>query len=380
MEWVLALISDLVIIMFDLTLYMKLTPFKWKNWLAYSLGGIGCACIAVAYSLSAYYYNVPYSLASFLCMTLPSLVLFFILSKYKNARFFVTFCFVDIISLVIAAFAKSALVIGGMVGAIVSCVIVIVLAIVILIVVWPYTTRYKKLMEIVPKGFLSMAICSLFIYVLLIFAAIYPKPLLERTEDIPVYLFICVTAMSFYAVFIILIKEKSKLIKTNELLKQQNHWKEMAYIDELTQLGNKAAYDMNIKSIVVNHNEDEYHLILLDVDSLKYVNDNFGHLTGDQVLKDITKLFKRIFVGPNYSCFRIGGDEFVIVCKNIKEEEINESVVEINAMKPNVKYKYSCSCGYSKVDFNQEDPFTDALAKADKNMYLAKFDKKEHFI
>ena len=58
----------------------------------------GCGIIIVAYFLATYVFLLPASLSSALCMSVPSLLLFLYLSKHKDSRFFMTFCFVDYVT------------------------------------------------------------------------------------------------------------------------------------------------------------------------------------------------------------------------------------------------------------------------------------------
>ena len=78
----------------------------------------------------------------------------------------------------------------------------------------------------------------------------------------------------------------------------------------LTEAMNRNAYENMIKYL----DEQEIELrttgvVLLDVDNLKEINDNFGHEKGDEALKLCYQCIRRAFKNEK-NCFRIGGDEF----------------------------------------------------------------------
>ena len=98
--------------------------------------------------------------------------------------------------------------------------------------------------------------------------------------------------------------------------------------DSLTKVLSRAAFIMRVKRILQNSETNEEHvLILFDVDHFKSVNDTFGHQIGDQVLFHIAeKLSSSLRTGDLIG--RIGGDEFMIFMKNMKEQSIVESRIK----------------------------------------------------
>ena len=78
--------------------------------------------------------------------------------------------------------------------------------------------------------------------------------------------------------------------------------------DSLTGLYNRSVFESMRSSV----NATEIAMILVDVDAFKSVNDNYGHDTGDRVLKKVADLLKHSFRAEDYVC-RIGGDEFAII-------------------------------------------------------------------
>lgn len=83
--------------------------------------------------------------------------------------------------------------------------------------------------------------------------------------------------------------------------------------DHLTGLQNRRAYEMRIETEAAKaaRQGHELTLCLLDLDHFKAVNDNFGHLTGDEVLRAVAHAFEMGRLSDD--AFRIGGDEFAII-------------------------------------------------------------------
>ena len=62
-------------------------------------------------------------------------------------------------------------------------------------------------------------------------------------------------------------------------------------------------------------------MIFCDLDGLKIVNDTYGHLAGDRVLRAVSNAIRN-WSGRGFTCWRLGGDEFVIALPNISEAEV----------------------------------------------------------
>ena len=218
----------------------------------------------------------------------------------------------------------------------------------------------------------------MFIYLLLTFTAISPKPLITRMEYVPSYALLCVTILSFYGVFIVLIVQKAQLGRANQLLKQQQHWHEMAYVDELTKLSNPAAYAARVEQIEKEDpHEINWFIMIFDIDNFKQVNDSYGHHVGNEVLQMAADFFSRNFPGNDYEFFRIGGDEFAAIARGLSLAEVQVQADKINSIAISRDPDCTFSCGFSQVDFSENDPMQQAFIRADHEMYRMKMGKKE---
>lgn len=95
-------------------------------------------------------------------------------------------------------------------------------------------------------------------------------------------------------------------IEREERVKERQR---MAFTDELTGLGNRAAFNRNLEAL--SNGISDWGLILVDLDNLKTVNDTFGHEAGDELLRSVSYCLAA--VAPENCAFRLGGDEFAVV-------------------------------------------------------------------
>lgn len=138
--------------------------------------------------------------------------------------------------------------------------------------------------------------------------------------------------------------------------------------DALTGVLNRQAYYVEVSKSA----KDITAIISLDMNGLKTINDTYGHDAGDEALITLSYCFTRACT-MKQSVYRMGGDEFVIVCYKTSEEEVVKLIEQI---KKNVsETKYTCSIGYHY----QKDgslKIDDLLKASDTEMYL---DKAEYY-
>lgn len=155
---------------------------------------------------------------------------------------------------------------------------------------------------------------------------------------------------------------------------------QLALIDPLTRLGNRAALDTALRRELQLAERHHYELsmLMIDVDYFKKINDQHGHSLGDQVLQEIAHTIETVCRESDIA-FRYGGEEFVVLLSKTNESgartiaerlrnEINTIVVEKNgfSIKPTV------SIGISTRTANQKEHITDLFDRADEALYLAK--------
>ena len=118
-------------------------------------------------------------------------------------------------------------------------------------------------------------------------------------------------------------------------------------------------------------------VIYLDLNNFKYVNDTYGHDAGDSILRIFADTLIEIFGKEGY-VGRIGGDEFMVVLRNIGDNQINELCAQVkNILKDRSKelsfeYTISTSYGFYTRKKGELESLDYIVKKADENMYLYK--------
>lgn len=112
-----------------------------------------------------------------------------------------------------------------------------------------------------------------------------------------------------------------KLNKLNEDLKKINSEVEMMSLhDSMTGIYNRRGFFRVVNQLTQKtENQGKYiYMIMVDMDGLKYINDNFGHAEGDFAIVTLAKTLARMGK-EKYICARVGGDEFI--CSYVDDEE-----------------------------------------------------------
>ncbi|MBR5044907.1 MAG: GGDEF domain-containing protein [Clostridia bacterium] len=134
--------------------------------------------------------------------------------------------------------------------------------------------------------------------------------------------------------------------------------------DALTGALNRQAYYAD----VADEPEEITALVSMDMNGLKIINDTEGHAAGDEALTTLAVCFARA-LGRRQSLYRVGGDEFVIVCRRVPHLEVAQLVERIE--KNVADTKYSCSIGYS-YSIDGSKPIDTLLKESDNMMYEEK--------
>ncbi|PMQ01731.1 MAG: hypothetical protein CBR30_04820 [Dictyoglomus sp. NZ13-RE01] len=172
--------------------------------------------------------------------------------------------------------------------------------------------------------------------------------------------------------------EKAKILRMDE-----ERLKDLIYTDELTGLYNRRGFysfaERQLK--LASRLNRTVLLIYIDIDNLKWINDNFGHKEGDLYIIDFANILKKTFRESDI-IGRIGGDEFVVLCFDINPGAYEKIITRLyeNISKYNTEskkpYQISFSIGFSL--YNPEKPISldELLNIADKRMYKEKKTKK----
>lgn len=156
--------------------------------------------------------------------------------------------------------------------------------------------------------------------------------------------------------------------------------------DAGTDLLNKKAITNYARKLIDKRVGHKVTIAIIDIDDFKSVNDTYGHMFGDEVLRDVAGILKNT-VGRNGLCGRIGGDEMFIVMEHLEDDESIRTV--FRTIKNNVSWLYhndprninkiTCSIGAASYPDDAKDLDT-LFSIADKMLYLAKEKGKNRYI
>ncbi len=153
--------------------------------------------------------------------------------------------------------------------------------------------------------------------------------------------------------------------------------KEKSIIDNLTGLYNHKYFYESMESTEIL-NKGIFSILFIDIDYFKLVNDNFGHSTGDSVLKRISELIKET-TGRENPVFRYGGEEFTAILRGFDSEKALEFAERIRS-KVSTDFELQKFSGFVPISVSvgiASHPqngieFEDLVKKADKAMYFSK--------
>lgn len=145
----------------------------------------------------------------------------------------------------------------------------------------------------------------------------------------------------------------------------------LSSIDFLTGLFNRSRLNSYMNEIMELPNAPT-GLVFLDINGLKKVNDNDGHLAGDNLIRRAANTLISVFTENDI--FRVGGDEFVVILRDIEEKQILDYINKLHRKAK--KNDVSFAVGYAMT--NKSEEIEKILKEADSNMYedKRKFYKK----
>lgn len=169
--------------------------------------------------------------------------------------------------------------------------------------------------------------------------------------------------------------QASELI--SNLMQQIKTLEHSSNLDPLTKVLNRRALTSYLNKICANgHIRSELHVIMLDIDDFKLVNDTHGHVAGDKILIYLANILRKILRDTD-KVFRYGGEEFVIVLNRISQQDcirttnrILETIRENNLIYMGKTINVTASVG---VTMHLKNDTPDLLIeRADKALYKAK--------
>lgn len=147
-------------------------------------------------------------------------------------------------------------------------------------------------------------------------------------------------------------------------------------IDGLTKVFNRTAIEQKINAHISENTDETSLVLLLDLDNFKAVNDMFGHIEGDNLLIETAEKLEH-FCRSTDKVGRLGGDEFIIFLRSVKEKDIDPLVSRIieqlrkKYSNPEDDFEVTASIGIAHYP-RDGDSFSELYHCADIALYDAK--------
>ncbi|SFP90052.1 diguanylate cyclase (GGDEF) domain-containing protein [Butyrivibrio proteoclasticus] len=161
---------------------------------------------------------------------------------------------------------------------------------------------------------------------------------------------------------------------TEELMEKNNQLNDMLYKashDALTDLLNRGAIE---RLIYETDNSKDWFLIMFDIDNFKNINDTYGHIEGDNALKNIANYIKeKIICNEGIECGRWGGEEFIMIISDRSSEYVKTNAEEMIKKVNNllgIDYELTISAGATMHQKNET--VLQTITRVDELLYKAK--------
>lgn len=182
--------------------------------------------------------------------------------------------------------------------------------------------------------------------------------------------------MGCICIYMVIVVVNSSLDKATGKKKSEGLM-HLAETDQLTGLYNKMTTERKIQEYIDENPDSQSALFVLDIDNFKKINDTMGHAFGDEVLREIGIGLKGQFRASDI-IGRAGGDEFIILLKNLKEDEYifreaHKLENFFRGLQVGTYTKYSVTSSIGCAIFSRDgDSFESLYKRADEALYKAK--------
>lgn len=169
-----------------------------------------------------------------------------------------------------------------------------------------------------------------------------------------------------------------------ETIRRQSQLHRLNVRDVLTSLYNRRGFygEVGRRIDELQSQKKILFFALVDMDGLKYINDNYGHSEGDYAIKILAELLEECIRGTDGICARFGGDEYMVAIVTEKSaadleffehfgEKLQTMIEELN-QKSGKPYEIGASCGMLYEEIQNTDEIDSLLKRADDAMYSCK--------
>lgn len=192
-------------------------------------------------------------------------------------------------------------------------------------------------------------------------------------------------------IFVSIDKEQKKhYVAFKQDITEREKLIENAYIDSVSKLYNRRYIDENLPFYVneAKNLKSSLAIIFMDLDYFKEINDQYGHITGDEAIQTVAQLLRKKIKKGNSWIARYGGDEFIICLPNHDIGDAQRIAKDIRITLKNTEFyiqnnpiHLTCSIGVEALDFDRGIfSAKDLLKIADEKLYLAKMNRTRNKI
>lgn len=192
-------------------------------------------------------------------------------------------------------------------------------------------------------------------------------------------------------IFVSIDKEQKKhYVAFKQDITEREKLIENAYIDSVSKLYNRRYLDENLPFYVNEAKNLKLPLaiIFMDLDYFKEINDQYGHIIGDEAIQTVAQLLRKKIKEENSWIARYGGDEFIICLPNHAIGDAQRIAKDIRITLKNTEFciqnnpiHLTCSIGVEALDFDRGIfSAKDLLKIADEKLYLAKMNRTRNKI
>ena len=171
------------------------------------------------------------------------------------------------------------------------------------------------------------------------------------------------------------------ILHSLERNKMINRLYEDSIEDQLTKLYNRRGFLALAKDSIRLMESPNYHIVFIDMDKMKIINDKLGHDIGDNALKEATNILTSSFREADIIS-RYGGDEFVVFISDVDStiiEQIKHRILDkVENFNKQNKYDYNLglTLGWSKYNSTEKQTLNEVINEADQDMYNNKIKSK----
>lgn len=159
-------------------------------------------------------------------------------------------------------------------------------------------------------------------------------------------------------------------LQTMDRLETRHLLEKLSYYDALTDVYNRNKYILDLTNLSKKQ-LSSIGIVYIDINGLKTINDKYGHTYGDELIIQVTTHIKTVFKA--FQIYRVGGDEFIILCPNITEEDFQTHLALLKSLMLDNK-TYHAAIGPLWTDCNID--IENLIRQADQLMYE---DKKNYY-